>query len=262
MVQQMIDIIKITKKPSLLVLDAFFAVSDPFLMAQDFFIDGQRMLHLIIKAKINYVGFKLKENGEKEKVKLKKIFSKKADEFKTEKLYVYGKKTKISYYTMNLYWQPIDGWLRFVWVKDGDDKFILMCSDLEMPAEKIIKAYGLRFKIEVSFKFLKHIIGAFSYHFWSKALPKLKSKTSSINLANITDKKAQKIIAKSATAIERFVNLGCVALGILQIIAIKSPKSIWKQYSGWLRTKSSIIPSEKTTQNVIKSRYYQPPSDI
>jgi hypothetical protein len=51
--------------------------------------------------------------------------------------------------------------LRFVLVKDGEQKFILMCSDLAMTPEEIIILYARRFKIEVTFKMFKHVIGGF-----------------------------------------------------------------------------------------------------
>lgn len=51
--------------------------------------------------------------------------------------------------------------LRFVLVKDGEQKFILMCSDLAMTPEEIIILYARRFTIEVTFKMFKHVIGGF-----------------------------------------------------------------------------------------------------
>jgi len=44
-----------------------------------------------------------------------------------------------------------------------------MCSDLNMSPEEIISVYSKRFKIEVTFKTVKHIIGGFCCHFWAKA---------------------------------------------------------------------------------------------
>jgi hypothetical protein len=126
---------------------------------------------------------------------------------------------------------------------------------MTLSAEEILKGYGYRFKIKFSFKCLKHLIGAFCYHFWTKALPKIKSKYA-IDLNQIKDKKKQKLIANTATAIERFVSLSCIALGILQILAQDFPQLIWRHYSGWLKTRSSNIPSVETTQNVVKNIIY------
>ena len=38
-----------------------------------------------------------------------------------------------------------------------------MCSDLTIHPQQIILAYSYRFKIEVSFKMLKHVIGSFGF---------------------------------------------------------------------------------------------------
>jgi hypothetical protein len=42
---------------------------------------------------------------------------------------------------------------------------------LNVPALQIIELYGYRFKVEVTFKSLKHTIGSFFYHFWTAVLP-------------------------------------------------------------------------------------------
>jgi hypothetical protein len=63
---------------------------------------------------------------------------------------------------LDLLWKPIGEKLRFVLVADGDERFIMMGSDLTLGARDMILAYSYRFKIEVGFKVLKHLIGAFS----------------------------------------------------------------------------------------------------
>jgi hypothetical protein len=40
----------------------------------------------------------------------------------------------------------------------------------------------------------------------------------------------------TAKAIEVFVFLGCVAMGILQMIALRYPTTVWNRFTGWLRT--------------------------
>ncbi len=250
---------------ALLVLDAFFPVKDTFNMAAKC-IDGygNRLLHIITRAKSNYVAFKVQygENGELIKgcrLKLKKLFEKRKDEFVTKEIVTYGKKHKISYLCLDLIWNPINDILRFVLVIDGDERFILMSSNLELSPVNIIKAYSYRYKIELSFKYLKHLIGSFCYHFWTKAFSEFNKKKSAIDLSKITDTKKQKLIAQTVKSIEGFVLFGCIALGILQILSIKCPCKIWDQYTGWVRTKTSEIPSEGVVQNVIQSTYYATP---
>jgi len=119
---------------------------------------------------------------------------------------------------------------------------------------EIIKAYSYRFKIEVSFKVLKHVIGAFYYHFWTKVLPKLKKQATS-DLTDVS-KDGQRLIAHASNAIERFVNFGCIATGIFQILALDCNKLVWKKYRGWLRTITSEIPSEETVRSVIQQNFF------
>ena len=65
-----------------------------------------------------------------------------------------------------------------------------MCSDLTLSAPDIIRAYSYRFKIEVSFKVLKHLMGAFFYRFWTSAWPRIGKQTES-DLAEINDPRKQ-----------------------------------------------------------------------
>jgi len=92
------------------------------------------------------------------------------------------------------------------------------------------------------------------YHFWTSAIPKLSKKVA-VDL-NSVDKAKQRLIAKTMDAIEGFVNFGCIALRILQILAINYPQTIWGKYTGWLRTKRSDIPSEETVRSVIQETFY------
>ena len=145
--------------------------------------------------------------------------------------------------------------IRFVLVVDGTERFILMCSDLTLPAPQIVRAYSYRFKIEVSFKVLKHLMGAFYYRFWTSAWPRIGKRTVS-NLSDITDSRRKRLIQQTADAIEAFANFACIATGILQIIALNFHETIWKKYAGWLRTVTSTIPSEEVVKSVIQQEYY------
>jgi len=43
-------------------------------------------------------------------------------------------------------------------------------------------------------------------------------------------------VARKIEAFERFVNLNAIALGILQILCLELPNSIWQQFPRWFRT--------------------------
>ena len=70
------------------------------------------------------------------------------------------------------------------------------------------------------------------------------------------DEEAQRLIGQTTNAIEGFVNFGCIATGLLQIIALTFDQIIWDRYFGWLRTVTSEIPSEEVVRSVIQEEYF------
>jgi hypothetical protein len=51
--------------------------------------------------------------------------------------------------------------------------------------------------------------------------------------------------------IEMLANLSAILVGILQILTLGFPREIWKDNTRWLRTYSSIIPSEYIVNGVL-----------
>jgi hypothetical protein len=252
-------------RPCMLIADAYYAVGNTFILARECLNEEhQRLLHVLTRAKKNIVGYEkptaLKKGRGRpplygRKIKLADLFVQKEKEFVSTVLQLYGKKTSVSYYCLDLIWKPLKDKMRFVLIRMNGEDFILLCSNLNWTPEDIIRGYSFRFKIEVSFKELKHLLGAFCYRFWCKNMPRL-SKKHNLDLDQITDPKVQKKIALKLEAIERFVNLGCIALGMLQILAIKHPRLTWKKYGGWLRTVRWDIPSVETVLSVIRDEYF------
>ena len=250
---------------TILVLDAYFSVGPVFLILKKA-IDstGQQLIHLITRAKSNVVAYKdppPKTGGRGRpkkygaKLKLKELFVTMRDQFEVATVEIYNKRKTICFLKLDLIWKPIKDKVRFVLVIDGEESFILMCSDLMLSPENIIRAYGYRFKIEVTFKVPKHLIGAFSYHFWTYEWSKSKYCSPS-DMLQYADTYTKMVIRDALDAIEGFVNFGCIATGILQILSIKFHDTIWRQYRGWLRTVSSAIPSEETVKLVVQQEFY------
>ena len=249
----------------LIVLDAYFAVGPVFLLlGQVTGADGERLAHIVTRAKSNAVAYedpppKTGRRGRPRKYgckkKLSNLFTDCNDRFLTIDIKLYGTSKTVSYLCLDLIWKPVGEKVRFVLVRDDGVHFILMCSDLTLSAPAIIRAYSYRFKIEVNFKVLKHLTGVFFYHFWTKVCPPL-SGGKKIDLKGITDPRSKRLIRQTANAIEGFVNLGCIATGILQILSLSSVDMIWNKYSGWLRTFSSTIPSEEVVISVIREEYF------
>ncbi len=256
--------------PSILVLDAFYWSTKIFMMAAEYLDEYNRqLLNIIVRVKdFTTVYFDHPEVKKRKKYKLWSFFHTRRNEFETITVNVYGKSKKIQCLVTDLYWNKLTTKLRFVLCIDGENTFVLACNDLTWTATEILSAaqivelYGLRFKIEVTFKYLKHLIGAFRYHFWSKVMPKLDRKKGSntnnkkILEESMKDKSLKMKILATINATERFVFFGCIALGLLQIISILFHKDMGKGKFGYKRTYSSTIPSEKDVKNYVKYEYY------
>jgi hypothetical protein len=259
-----VDLVGALGKPCIVVLDAFFAAGPVFKIVQTLRnSSGQRLVHLVTRAKCSAVGYEdppPKTGGKGrprkygKKVKLMQLFHARAGDFTEAAIEIYSENKAVLFLCLDLVWKPVGEKLRFVLVADEDEKFILMCSDLTLSPQDIIRAYSYRFKIEVSFKALKHLMGVFFYHFWTRVWPKAGKKVNS-DLSSIGTHSKQ-LIAQTTNAIEGFVNFGCIATGILQIIALKCHGAIWKKYKLWLRTITSTIPSEETVRAVIQEEFF------
>lgn len=240
-------------------LDAYYSVGPIFQILKSAINEqGKRWVHVIVRAKDNYVGYTYhdapqKKIDEHKKVILWDIFDF-PHLFQESELTIYGQLKTVRYYCVDLLWKPINDLIRFVCVIDGEGRYILMSSDLDLPATQIITIYSYRCKIEVMFLALKHLIGAFCYHFWTKSLPKMR-RNKPLDYSSLSQSQIMKC-DQAIEAIERFVNLGAIALGLLQYLALTKPTRIWQNYQGWLRTYPSDIPSEGVVQSVLQAEFF------
>jgi len=194
-----------------------------------------------------------------EKIHLADVFQL-GDTFQELQLTIAGK-TKTNKYTfLDMLWKPAKEQLRFVWIIDGKGLYVLMCSDLNLHPELIIQIYAHRWSIEVMFMALKHLVGGFCYRFWTKYLPKLK-RGCSWGDVELSPVQITKCVA-AVCAIERFVNLAAIALGLLQYLSLSKPAEVWNHYDGWLRTTSAAFPSEAVVQNVLKAEFYATTNEV
>lgn len=249
--------VEFTKQKVILVLDAFFPNKNLFNRVNEFNTRlNEKLITIIVRAKSNFVGFEKQSYHDDYKIKLQCIFDKIDELFTKTEMVLYGKKETVYYYCVNLFWKPIDRKIKFVLVKTGDKTMILMCSDFLLKPEEIILAYTYRFKIEVSFKYLKHTLGGFLYHFWTKALPKLSRYNTLNDLSGVKNLNEQGRIVNTLRAIEVYTFLSSIAYGIMTIIALKYSDTIWFKYTEWMRTKSSSVPSLETVRATLLKEYY------
>ena len=264
LVQMVSKFVQTTKQKIFFLLDAGFSTGEVFRETINLNAKmGFNAVILITRGKCSFVGFEEPERKHTlgrepkygNKVVLNLVFKTSLDRFKTAILNIYGKDETVQYLNLDLFWKPAMTIIRFVLVKTGEKTMILMCSDLNMAPEMIINAYTYRFKIEVAFKNLKHIVGAFSYHFWTKSMPKLGKSKTKTDLSIVTKKADIAKIESTFRATQVFAFLNCIALGILMLLSESLPKLVWHNYSGWLRTYSQSNPSVETTRDSLRNLY-------
>ena len=245
--------------PCYVALDAYFSTGPAFLIFKAAVNEmGEHLVHIVTRAKDNYVGYLDREFSDRkfhedDKIKLMNYFEF-PEFFKKAELTIYGQVKTVEYCCLDLLWKSINGWVRFVCVRDGHSCYILMSSDLHLQPTEIITIYSYRSKIEVMFLFLKHLIGGFCYHFWTKAFPKLK-RGKKPDLSTLSKPDLKKV-DRTVKAIEGFINLAGITMGLLQYLALTQTQAIWNSYQGWLRTRSSDIPSEGVVQNVLQAEFF------
>jgi len=211
--------------------------------------------HLIVRAKSNSVAYEKpgkrdpRSRGRSKtygkKVKLKLLFNK-PNHFEEMESSVYGEKGVIlAFRVCDLLWKPAGTIVRFVLVNHPTrGQCILMSTDTSLSAEKIIYLYGLRFKIEHTFKQSVRIVGVFSYHFWMKDMKPLRRNNGNQYLHK-ESKCYRKAVFRKLHAYHVFILAGTIAQGLLQYLATVHTKQVWSAFGSWLRTiRPGVPPSE------------------
>jgi hypothetical protein len=121
---------------------------------------------------------------------------------------VYGEKgVTITYRCIDLLWRPVGCLVKFVLVNHPDrGRIILMCTLLSLDPLTIIRLYGIRFKIEVSFKQAVWTVGTYAYHFWMKMMEPIRKGSGNQHLHMRSDKYRQHVRRKM-DAYHRYVAL-------------------------------------------------------
>jgi DDE superfamily endonuclease len=168
---------------------------------------------------------------------------------------VYGEKGVIlCFRTADLLWRPVGILVRFVVVLHPlRGAILLMCTDLTLPPLDIIRIYGLRFKIEVSFKQALRVIGAYAYHFWMAAMTPLRRVSGNQYLHRKSDAYRDAVRRKIA-AYHRHIQLGLIAQGLLQILSATKPPLVWQSFGSWIRTiRPGLAPSEQVVAIALRN---------
>jgi len=252
----------------ILLLDAYFFTT---LLLKDMAnqaLQLGRKLSIVTRAKMSTVAYNLpvphKGRGRPRKkgeaVKLKQLFDSERENFTQAKVWLYGKEETVEYLCKDLLWGTGLFWLmRFVLVKCGDTKLILVCTNVSFTPLQMLRLYGYRFKIEVTFRTLKQVLCAFGYHFWSVFAPKLNrfaQKGEKDPLTEVKSEKERTRILEAFCAIERYVMMALIANGILQLLSLKYSRIVEKSCFCWLRTATKKIVSEATMSRFLRKDFF------
>ena len=146
--------------------------------------------------------------------------------FQHEPSPVYGEnKVIIQYRVRDLLWRPAGRLVRFVAViHPARGACLLMCTDTSLEAIEIIRLYGLRFKIEHTFKQAVRQIGAFTYHFWMSDMKPLRRNNGNQHLHRAS-LKYRNDVKRKLHAYHVFIQAGLVCQGLLQYLSVAFPSS-------------------------------------
>ncbi len=255
----------------MLALLAIIAIKDPFYFVADAYYAAGKIInglldqnnHLITRVKSNAVAYTAHVQRDPHKrgrprlygtkLRLKSLFND-PKSMQSAASPVYGEhNVTIRYRVCELLWRPAGRLVRFVAViHPSRGHCLLMCTDISLSAIEIIRLYGLRFKIEHSFKQAVRLIGSFAYHFWMQDMKPLRRRNGNQHLHR-ESLDYRNAIKRKIHAYHVFIQAGVICQGLLQYLAVAFPTLVWHSFGSWLRTiRPGIPPSELVVAHALR----------
>lgn len=156
---------------------------------------------------------------------------------------VYGETgVTLRYYSHDLFWRRLGQVVRFVWVLHPTrGRLVLLCTDVTLAPLEILRLYGWRFKIEVSFKQAIHTVGAYAYHFWMHDMKSIR-RGEGAQHPHRQSPRYREHLRRKLGAYERHIQLGLIAQGLLQYLALHFRRLVWFNFHSYIRTAAPQRP--------------------
>jgi len=258
LVALLFSITRVWNKPVVLVADAYYAsakVITPLLN------NGH---HLVTRVKTNAVAYlpapklttprKGRPRIYGEKVRLKDMATEDSA-FTSAPSPVYAERdVMVRFRVLDLLWKPVGRIVRFCIVHHPvRGTIFLLSTDTSLSALEILQLYGYRFKIELGFRQAVHVVGTYAYHFWMLAMKPLHRGSGDQYLHRTSDE-YRTAIRRKLRAYHVYVQLGCIAQGLLQHLAINHTAQAWRCFRSWLRTMNpDMHPSELVVAHALRT---------
>lgn len=245
------------REPFYFIADAYYATGK---IVKKLLAKGNHLISRVRSNAVAYYPVTEKRTGRGrpktygEKIKLGKLLDN-PDNMETAPSPIYGEtNTRLRFRSVDLTWRPVGFIVRFVAViHPVRGKCILMSTDLNLLSIEIIRLYGLRFKIELSFKQAIRILGAYAYHFWMKKMKPIKRFSGDQYLHKKTEAYRQ-AVQRKIDAYHRFVQIGLIAQGLLQYLSLSFPQLVFSSFGSWFRTiRTDFAPSELVTAIALRN---------
>lgn len=221
LLDKMILLIKGLNMPS-----SFYFVADAYYCARTIIHglmnDGN---HLVSRLKINasaYLPLEPIEGSRRRgrpkvygnKIKINSYF-KDEEAFETIQSPVYGETgVTIRYRAIKLLWRRAGIVALYVLViHPNHGRIMLLATDLNLSPIEVIKLYGLRYKIELSFKQALRVVGVYTYHFWMMSMDKISRRSGKQYLHHKPADYREAIVRKMG-AYHRHIQLGLIVIKV------------------------------------------------